>query len=187
MVVVSPAELTRGVRTRLNCGEKVISGSYTPSSDCNVVSAKRTLPRDTSMSLLFSSARRIAWSRVKGSSPPSTPTRVRSGAGGTGSEPDLSNGSSRRSLSGSGLFVMGSWAIAAVPSRSQHGRNVNEITFSNILIVLTSSLRLGLLRWLAIRGSVRLNTARGSLGVHLRTLLQAVRDIDDDRRARFKT
>src|ERR1700752_746231 len=176
MFVVSPAELTRGVRTRLNCGAKVTSGSYTPSSDCNVVSAKRTLSRDTSMSLLLSSARRIAWSRVKKSSPPSTPTRVRSGTGGNGSGFDLS-----------GDFVIGSWAIAGALSRSKHVRKVTEKTLSNILIMLTSSLLLALLRWLAICRSIRLNTAGDGLGVYLRTLLQAIRDIYDYRRTRIET
>src|SRR5882762_2149273 len=137
MVVVSPAALTLGVRTRLNCGEKVISGSYTPSSDFNVVSAKRTLSRDTSMSLLLSNARRIAWLRVKESSPPPTPTRVRSGSGGTGSDFALSNGSSRRSFSARGCLFIGSCAIAAELRRNKHGRNANEMTLNNILIVLT--------------------------------------------------
>src|SRR6267142_2457684 len=130
----SPEVLARGVRTSLNKGEKLISGSYTPSSDCNVLSAKRTLSRDTSMSLLLCSARRIASLRVSVTSPPSTPTRVRSGAGGTWSGRDLSNGSLRRSWSGSGDFVIGSCAIAASLSRNKHGSRANEITLSNILI-----------------------------------------------------
>src|SRR6185503_532266 len=156
--------LAAGVRTLVNCGVKLISGSYTPSSDSKVLSAKRTLPRDTSMSLLLSSARRIASLRVSVNSASLTPTRVRSGTGGTGSRRSLSNGSLRRSWSGIGDFVIGSCAIAAVLSRNEHGRSADEITLSNLFMMLASCLRL-----------------------HLRTLLKAVCYVDDDCGTRFET
>src|SRR5262245_8299399 len=67
------------------CGVMLKTGSNTPYRPRNWVSEKRTSSRATSMSLLFCSALRIASFRdIDTTLLLSTPTRVRSGMGGTG-------------------------------------------------------------------------------------------------------
>src|SRR5215470_1140069 len=103
----------------------------------------RTLSRETSMSLLFLSARQIASLRDKGSAPPATPMRVRSGTRGVGRGRGVSNGLLLKSLSGICGFMTGFCADAAA-----HTAIESATTFNITPILLTPTLFLapGLLR-----------------------------------------
>src|SRR5205823_10908214 len=83
---LDPASVLDTGRTELlTCGVYWTSGSKIPSSARSCVSANFTSARATSMSLLFSSARRIDSLSVSGRVLPlCTPRRVKGGKGGTG-------------------------------------------------------------------------------------------------------